>query len=158
MRGRDTIMSNHFIGLLLIFAGLITPMHKETMSALDWTVMVLFLCSGVLILLFSSRKRSEEDETYRCQLLLEDIKLFDEEGKPALTIGQQLFVQPYAGPTKENVHILTEAGNFVAKMPQEHCRHVLYKIERHSPVHLVIKTLDLDDSQESYRLSIEMMC
>jgi len=151
-------LTNRFIGILLIIAGLVTPVHKESLSAADWTVMLLFLISGALVLLFSFLNKTEKDDVYRIMLEFEELYLFDEGGMPALTVGQQLYVQPYAGALKEDIHILTADGLFVAKLPQEHKEHVLHKLEQHSPVHLVVKSLQLDDSSSAYTARVEMMC
>ncbi len=150
-------MTNRFIGLLLIIAGLVTPMHKESLSAADWTVMVLFLLSGALCLLASFLKKTEKDELYRVQLQFDGLKLFTPTGFPALQVGQQLYVQPYSGPLKEDIHIFTGEGSFVAKIPEEHKQHVLYKVEKHSPVHLVIKSLQMDKQYPVYSIVVEMM-
>ena len=151
-------MSKRFIGILLIIAGLVTPMHKEVMSAADKTVMVLFLAAGILTLLLSRLGRTEEDNVYRIQLQFDGIKLFNDSGLPALTVGQRLYVQPYSGPLKEDIHIMTAEGQFVAKMPEEHCPHVLHKYEGHCPVHLTVKSLQMDSQYPVYSLSVEMMC
>ena len=151
-------MTNRFIGLLLIIAGLITPMHKDVLSVADKTVMALFLGSGALILLFSFFKKTEEDNIYRYQLHFDGVKLFNESGLPALNIGDRLYIQPYSGPVKEDIHICTAEAQLVAKMPQEHCEHVLYKFEKHSPVHLVVKNIQLDEEYPSYHVDVEMTC
>lgn len=151
-------MTNRFIGILLILAGLVTPMHKESLSFTDKTVMCLFLAAGVITLLLSFRKKTEEDDIYRYQLHFDGLKLFDAAGLPALKEGQRLYVQPYAGPVKEDIHILTADGSFVAKIPEEHCKHVLHKIETHRPVHIVVKSLQMDSDYHYYTLSVEMMC
>ena len=151
-------MRNRFIGLLLVVAGLITPMHKETLSTADKTVMGLFLCSGVLVLLFSFLKRTEEDNIYRYQLRFEEINLFNEAGLPAITMGEQLYIQPYAGPLKEDIHICTSQAKVVAKMPAEHCPHVLHKFESHRPVHLVVKNVQLEEESFAYTIEVEMVC
>ena len=150
-------MTNRFIGLLLIVAGLVTPMHKEHLSATDWTVMVVFFVSGALCLLASFLKKTEKDELYRVQLEFDGIKLFTPTGFPALQVGQQLFVQPYSGALQEDLYILTGEGSFVAKIPEEHKQHVLYKIEKHSPVHLVIKSLQMDKQYSIYSIVVELM-
>lgn len=151
-------MTNRFIALLLILAGLVTPIHKDVLSATDKMVMGLFLGFGVLMLLLSFRKKSKEDEIYRCQLQFDGIKLFDPAGLPSIKEGQRLYVQPYSGPLKEDIHILTNEGEFVAKIPEEHRNHVLHKIEKHSPVHLSVKSLQMDSAYQVYSLFIEMMC
>ncbi len=150
-------MTNRFIGLLLIIAGLVTPMHKDSLSVADWTVMILFLGSGALCLLASFLKKTEQDELYRIQLQFDNLKLFTPSGFPALQVGQQLYVQPYSGALKEDVHILTADGDFVAKMPAEHIQHVVYKVEKHSPIHLVIKSLQMDKQYPVYSIVVEMM-
>ncbi len=151
-------MRNRFIGLLLIIAGLITPMHKETLSMADKTVMGLFLCSGALVLLFSFLKKTEEDNIYRYQLRFEDINLFDESGMPLISTGDRLYIRPYAGPLKEDIHICTVQAQVVAKMPEEHCPHVLHKFESHSPVHLVVKNVHLEEESSAYTIEVEMVC
>lgn len=150
-------MTNRFIGLLLIIAGLVTPMHKETLTAIDWTVMVFFFVSGALCLLSSFLKRTEKDDLYRIHLQFDGIKLFTASGFPALRIGQQLFIQPYSGPLKEDLHILTAEGSFVAKVPDEHKQHIIYKIENHSPVHMVIESLQMDNHYPVYSIIVELM-
>lgn len=150
-------MTSRFIGLLLIVAGLVTPVHKETLSAADMTVMILFLVSGALCLLTSFLKKTEKDELYRVQMKFEGLKLFDSNGFPALKSGQQLYVQPYSGPLKEDVYIRTADGEFVAKIPEEHKQHIIYKVEQHSPVHLVVKSLQMDQQYHIYSLTVEMM-
>lgn len=151
-------MTNRFIGILLIIAGLVTPVHKESLSSADWTVMLLFLISGGLVLLFSFLNKTEKDDVYRINLQFEELHLFDEDGLPALKIGQQLYVQPYAGALKEDIHILTAEGQLVAKLPQEHREHVLHKLENHSPVHLLVKHLQLNQDSSTYSAKVEMMC
>lgn len=150
-------MTNRFIALLLILAGLVTPMHKDVLSLTDKTVMGLFLGFGILMLLFSFQKKQEKDEIYRCQLQFDGIQLFDDSGLPSLKEGQRLYVRPYSGPLKEEIHILTGEGEFVAKIPEEQRNDVLYKIEKHSPVHLTIKSLQLDSHSPAYSLFVEMM-
>lgn len=151
-------VTNRFIGILLIIAGLVTPIHKESLSSADWTVMLLFLGSGALVLLSSFLKRTEKDDVYRIMLEFQELHLFDEDGLPALKMAQQLYVQPYAGALREDIHILTADGLLVAKMPQEHKEHVLHKLEHHSPVHLVVKNIQLDEVSPAYSLTVEMMC
>ena len=151
-------MTNRFIGLLLIIAGLITPMHKESLSSADKTIMVLFLGFGALILLFSFLKRTEEDNVYRYQLHFEQLKLFDADGLPAVKVGERLYIQPYAGPLKEDIHICTAQAQVLAKMPQEHCSAVLHKYESHRPVQLVVKAVQLEEESMAYHLDVEMVC
>ncbi|MBP1581272.1 MAG: hypothetical protein J6A26_02580 [Oscillospiraceae bacterium] len=143
-------MNKRFIAILLIVAGLVTPMHKESLSLADWTAMIVFLGSGVLTLLFSFLKRTEQDSIYRSTLELTT----DPEHLPELHEEEQLYVQPYSGPEKEDIHILNSDGAFVAKLPEEEVEHVLHQIENHRPVHLVVKTLPKTDSQ----LCVELMC
>ena len=143
-------MNKRFIAILLIVAGLVTPMHKESLSLADWTAMIVFLGSGVLTLLFSFLKRTEQDSIYRYTLELNT----DREHLPELHEEEQLYVQPYSGPEKEDIHILNSDGAFVAKLPEEEVEHVLHQIENHRPVHLVVKTLPKTDSQ----LCVELMC
>lgn len=143
-------MNKRFIAILLIVAGLVTPMHKESLSLADWTAMIVFLGSGVLTLLFSFLKRTEQDSIYRSTLELTT----DPEHLPELHEEEQLYVQPYSGPEKKDIHILNSDGAFVAKLPEEEVEHVLHQIENHRPVHLVVKTLPKTDSQ----LCVELMC
>ena len=150
-------MTSRFIGLLLIIAGFVTPVHKDTLSSTDWTIMILFFASGALCLFASFLKKSEKDELYRTQLHFEGIKLFSPSGFPVLQVGQQLYVKPYSGPLKEDVHILTADGQFVAKISDEHLQHIMYKIEKHSPIHLAVKSLQMDPQYHIYSVIIEMM-
>lgn len=151
-------MTNRFLGILLIIAGLVTPMHKEILSKIDIMIMLMFFFFGAVLLFLSFKTRTEEDNIYRCNLEINSVKLFDENENPKLSNGQQLYIQPYKGDSKNEIHILNSDGNFVGKIPNEYCQHVLYKYEHHSPVHLVIKSLEIDKKNDSYDIVIEMMC
>jgi len=150
-------MRGRLIGVLLVIAGLVTLLHKEAMGPKDWAVLLAFLLSGAVVLLFSFRKQSEEAQLYRVTVELEGIPLKDSQGQDLLTPGQQLFVRPYQGAQKQEIHIYTEDGVFLAPLPQEQVQHVQFQLERHSPIHLTVKALEPSGDGQTQRLQVELL-
>lgn len=150
-------MRSRLIGILLVIAGLVTLLHKESLTPQDWGVLLAFVLSGAVVLLFSFRKQSEEAQMYRVTFDLEKIPLQDSQGQELLALGQQLFVRPYQGAQKQEIHIYTEDGVFLAPLPQEQLQHVQYQLERHSPIHLTVKALEPCDDGQSQRLQVELL-
>ena len=58
---------------------------------------------------------------------------------------------------KTGVFNIGAEGQFVAKIPDEHLQHIMYKIEKHSPIHLVVKSLQMDQQYHIYSITVEMM-
>ncbi len=150
-------MNKTIFGALLILAGLAVPLVKGDLGTVDKGVMLLFLACGALLLLSGKLKKQEADEYYRYNLELEDIRLFDSKGRAALSLGQQLYVQAYQGADKNEVHLKTAEGDFVAVLPPELRDAALHKIEKHSPVLVHIRGLK-PQGVDYYSISIELMC
>lgn len=151
-------MTSKLLGILFLIAGLIIPFSREAMRPIDWIIMLCFLGCGAASLFLMWKKRTTADDIYRIQLEFQGIDLFDSPGVPSLFVGQQLFIDAYAGVTKDSIHLVTEQGAFVAALPCEHKEHVLYKYENHCPIHLVVRGVELCDDASSYTLSVDLMC
>ncbi len=150
-------MNKTILGILLILGGVAIPLLRESLGSGDKLVMGLFLGLGALLLLSGRLLKKEEDEYYRYSLNFEELRLFDEKGRAALSVGQQLYTLPYQGLEKKDVHLMTAEGVFVAALLEEQRDAVVYKIEKHSPVLVTVKGLK-PNGLESYDVQIELMC
>ncbi len=150
-------MNKTILAALFILAGLAVPIFKDSLGKNDTMIMLAFFLFGILLILSGRVKKNEADEYYKYTLAFENIRLFDVNGRAVLKSGQQLYVQAYQGEKKEDVHLLTADGDFVAVLPQEQRAAVLYKIEKHSPVLVYIRGVKAHGT-ESYSIDVELMC
>lgn len=151
-------MAKKWIGILMLLAGFVTPLHKEALQQNHYIAMAIFIVGGLLCLLIPSRKKTEADAIYQATWELPRVTLFSPDHQPLLSPGEQLLVCPYTGENKDQVTVVTAKEAFVGNVPQEFLAHVLHKIENHSPVRLTVKQISMDETGEFYSVTVDMIC
>lgn len=152
-------MAKKCIGILMLLAGFVIPLHKEVLLQSDYIAMAIFIVGGALCLLLPGRKKTEDNAIYQATWEIPHVSLFSaENNQPLLTLGEQLLVCPYTGHNHDQVTIVTAAEHIVGNVPQEFLAYILRKIEAHSPIRLTVKEIKMEEGGKTYHVVVDMMC